>query len=249
MVESKQIQELLCGLPKLKTLLGACSHNVPPDPWLEASDIVASEWACTDLEVFDCEIKVLRRPAKPANGRASGPIKTKAEQNSIDLQRRVCAQLGKLTNLKRLILRGPAPTFESERIPNNPRNTHDCLVLGLETRLDLLVDLKNLRMVRQENMDVDIGNFAEQAWVAYNWPILRFDTQETQRQVHTLSLSHHPIRIWNRRTMTTLTTTVIMRSLGMMSRITMPMMVLMKDTIGVLAAILTTIQTMGLSQN
>lgn len=171
-LQSKEIQELLCGLPKLRefSLLGACSHDVPPDPQLDASDIVASEWACTDLEVFGCEIIGLRRPPKPANGRASGPSKTKAEQDSIDLQRRVCAQLGKLKKLKELILRVPAPTFDDDFTPNNPRNTCDCLALGLETGLELLIDLKDLKKVGLEDMDVDIGNFAEQAWVAHNWP-------------------------------------------------------------------------------
>ncbi|KAF9541831.1 hypothetical protein EC957_002666 [Mortierella hygrophila] len=169
---SKEIQELLCRLPKLKefSLLGACSHEVPPDPWLDATDIVASEWKCTDLEVFGCEIKGLRRPPKPVNERVSGPTKTKAEQDSIDLQRGVCAQLGKLTKLKELILRAPAPTFENHHTHDFPRNTRDCLALGFETGLDLLVDLKDLRKVGLEDVDVDIGNFAVQAWMAHNWP-------------------------------------------------------------------------------
>ncbi|KAF8946333.1 hypothetical protein BGZ47_000812 [Haplosporangium gracile] len=171
-LSSKEIQGLLCGLPKLKefNLLGACSHDVPPDPSLDASDIVTSEWACTNLEVFGCKIKGLRRPPKPTNGRVSGPIKTRAEQESIDLQRRVCAQLGKLTKLRDLILRVHAPIFDDHYTPNNPRNTRDCLALGFETGLDLLRDLKELRKVGLEDMDVDIGNFAEQTWVAQNWP-------------------------------------------------------------------------------
>ncbi|KAF9142679.1 hypothetical protein BGX30_002427 [Mortierella sp. GBA39] len=125
-LNSKEIQGLLCGLPKLKefNLLGACSHSVPPDPWLNASDIVASEWKCIDLEVFGCEIKGLRRPPKPANRRVSGPTKTKAEQDSIDLQR--------------------------DRTG--------------------LVDRSQGSEEGREDMDVDIGNFAEQAWVAHNWP-------------------------------------------------------------------------------
>ncbi|KAG9061232.1 hypothetical protein KI688_007570 [Linnemannia hyalina] len=169
---SKEIQELLCGLPKLKEFnqLGACSHEVPPDPWLDATDMVASEWKCTDLEVFGCEINGLRRPPKPVNEHVSTPTKTKAEQDSIDLQRGVCAQLGKLTKLKELILRAPAPTFENNHTHDFPRDTRDCLALGLETGLHLLVDLKDLRKVGLEDMDVDIGNFAEQAWVAHNWP-------------------------------------------------------------------------------
>ncbi|KAG0078752.1 hypothetical protein BGZ90_004452 [Linnemannia elongata] len=171
-LNSKEIQQLLCGLPKLRefNLLGACSHDVPPDPSLEASDVVASEWACTNLEVFGCEIQGLQRPPKPADGRWSGPIKTKEEQDSIDLQRRVCAQLGRLKRLRELILRVPAPTYEGNHMPYNPRFTRDCLAMGFETGLDLMVDLKDLRKVGLEDMDVDIGNFAEQAWVAYNWP-------------------------------------------------------------------------------
>ncbi|KAF9152777.1 hypothetical protein BG015_004732 [Linnemannia schmuckeri] len=83
MTPCNEIQGLICGLPKLKefNLLGACSHNVPPDPSLDASDIVA-----------------------------------------------------------------------------------------FEAGLDLLRDLKELRKVGLEDMDVNVGNFAEQAWVAYNWP-------------------------------------------------------------------------------
>ncbi|KAF9284987.1 hypothetical protein BGZ88_009721 [Linnemannia elongata] len=55
-------------------------------------------------------------------------------------------------------------------MPYNSRFTRDCLAMGFETGLDLMVDLKDLRKVGLEDMDVDIGNFVEQAWAAYNWP-------------------------------------------------------------------------------
>ncbi|KAF9906561.1 hypothetical protein EC991_000503 [Linnemannia zychae] len=162
-LSSTEIQELLCGLPKLKEIyvIGAVQLYVPPDPELKASDLVASRWACKNLEVFGCSIGDIPRP-KP---------KTKGYQQSIDLQRQVCAQLGRLHKLRELILRSPYPIY-SARNPQRSyeHQSHSCLALSLESGLDLLHNLKDLRKVGLEDMDVDIGNQKEQAWVKEHWP-------------------------------------------------------------------------------
>lgn len=43
--------------------------------------------------------------------------------------------------------------------------------MSLESGLDLLANLGDLRRVDLEDMNVEIGNPAEQAWVAEHWPL------------------------------------------------------------------------------
>ncbi|KAF9213728.1 hypothetical protein BGZ59_004931 [Podila verticillata] len=49
---------------------------------------------------------------------------------------------------------------------------------GLESGLDLLSGLKNLRVVALEDMEVDIDGDSEQKWVAEHWPKARVITTE-----------------------------------------------------------------------
>ncbi|KAK3848422.1 MAG: hypothetical protein J3R72DRAFT_500189 [Linnemannia gamsii] len=150
-LSSLEIQELLCGLPKLKEflVLGAVQLYVPPDPSLKASDLVASQWVCTDLEIFGCTIEGVPPPdTKQQQGGGGGGggnhnAKTKAHRESIHLQRQV---------------------------RYNDHQSYNCLTMSLEGGLDLLHGLKELRKVGLEDMDVEIGNPAEQEWVKANWP-------------------------------------------------------------------------------
>ncbi|KAK3848420.1 MAG: hypothetical protein J3R72DRAFT_428976 [Linnemannia gamsii] len=177
-LSSLEIQELLCGLPKLKEffVLGAVQLYVPPDPSLNASDVVASRWVCTDLEIFGCTIKGVPRPdiawGEGADDYASDYASdTKAHRESIHLQRQVCAQLGRLTKLRELILRAPYPTYDTlDRRRYIDHQSRNCLAMSLEGGLDLLHGLKELRKVGLVDMDVNIGYAAEQEWVKANWP-------------------------------------------------------------------------------
>ncbi|KAF9396498.1 hypothetical protein CPC16_001180 [Podila verticillata] len=55
---------------------------------------------------------------------------------------------------------------------------YDCLSMSLESGLDLLSGLKNLRVVALEDMEVDIDGDSEQKWVAEHWPKARVITTE-----------------------------------------------------------------------
>ncbi|KAG0271704.1 hypothetical protein BGZ95_000454, partial [Linnemannia exigua] len=169
------IQELLCGLPNLKEffVLGAVQLHRRPDPSLKASDLVASQWVCTNLKVFGCTIKGVPRPdtKQQHGGGGNHSSKTKAYQESIHLQRQVCTQFGRLTKLRELILRAPYPIYDTRDSRRyNEHHSHDCLAMSLEGGLDLLHGLRGLRKVGLEDMDVEIGNPAEQEWVKAKWP-------------------------------------------------------------------------------
>ncbi|KAF9906562.1 hypothetical protein EC991_000504 [Linnemannia zychae] len=162
-LSSADIQELLCGLPKLKEffVLSAAYNCFPTDPELKASDLVASRWACENMEVFGCSIGDIPRPSP----------KTIGYQESIDLQRQVCAQLGRLHKLRKLILKTPYPIYDAGNLRSALfHQSCNCLALSLESGLDLLHNLKDLCKVGLEDMDVDIGNHEEQAWVKEHWP-------------------------------------------------------------------------------
>ncbi|KAG0372602.1 hypothetical protein BGX24_012817, partial [Mortierella sp. AD032] len=70
-----------------------------------------------------------------------------------------------------LILRAPYPTYDTlDRRRYNDHQSRNCLAMSLEGGLDLLHGLKELRKVGLVDMDVNIGNPAEQEWVKANWP-------------------------------------------------------------------------------
>ncbi|KAF9152779.1 hypothetical protein BG015_004734 [Linnemannia schmuckeri] len=187
------IGQLLCGLPNLKEFYMLCAVRLDSsmrweEQCFESADLVLSEWTCTNLEVFDCTIRgIPRRDTGRLRGSRSTPsqVRTVAAQESISLQRRVCSQLGRLTKLKELTLKALRPVYQDEgtlrsrRPVSNRRDwrpyldyhIHDCLAMSLGSGLDLLVNLGELRRVDLEDMDAEIANPAELAWVAENWPL------------------------------------------------------------------------------
>jgi hypothetical protein len=192
-MRNSTIGHMLSGLPHLKEfyMLGVIRINTFrnwEEQWSDPADLVLSEWACSNLEVFGCEIRGMPRRDTIRRDRdvsTSSDVMTEEELESIDIQRQVCAQLGKLIKLKELTLRVLCPAYQEERILSRlgqistvrkwrrflHHRYHDCLAMSLEYGLDLLGNLKELRRVGLEDMDVDIGNPAEQAWVAENWPL------------------------------------------------------------------------------
>ena len=103
-VEVKLIDQLLCAAPRLKELYLSGNYETHLGGWLDAREIVQSEWVCQDLEVFCCRIGNIPRPEitrticqKPATKRH---VKSGTMEESIDLQRRVYAKLARLTKLR-----------------------------------------------------------------------------------------------------------------------------------------------------
>ncbi|KAF9082623.1 hypothetical protein BGX23_012278, partial [Mortierella sp. AD031] len=175
---SRNIQQLLLTAPRLRELCltPRARSNFNPDGFLDPNNIDPSlDWACTNLEVFVCQIGGLPRPdiTRHING-DHHPSEYTIEgtpQQSLALHRRVYYQLSRLTRLRRLALGMPA---SYRRHQNDDRcRLFDCLAMTLESGLDLLNGLGLLREVELYYLETGIGQTAERAWVAENWPLVQ----------------------------------------------------------------------------
>ncbi|KAH7058021.1 hypothetical protein BKA57DRAFT_448381 [Linnemannia elongata] len=182
-VLSKDINLLLCSAPRLKELRFFYESMHGCSGWLNAQEIVDSEWVCTDLEVLCCKIGMIPRPDitrdildQPASfGTVSGGF-----EESLDLQRKIYTKLGRLTRLRELRL-----GFELDTMPpiygryeKEIYRQYDCLAMTLDSGLDLLKGLKELRIVGLEDMEIYINNPREQDWFAEHWPHATIGTSD-----------------------------------------------------------------------
>ncbi|KAG0372030.1 hypothetical protein BGX24_000846, partial [Mortierella sp. AD032] len=175
--DSKHIQQLLCSAFNLKTLdlLGEERGLKRVDGFLDANDIVDSEWVCTGLEFFGCRIGNIPRPeithyimGKPAKR----IVVAGTHQESVELQKKVYAQLGRLTKLQQLHLGRyiDKDEWDKKGLSYEELWYFDGLSLSLDSGLGLLKDIKELKTVGVPDMEVYIECNKEQAWVKENWP-------------------------------------------------------------------------------
>lgn len=175
-MSSKSIQQFLCSAAHLKefNIIGDERDPDNEDLFLDAHDVVSTDWVCTELEVFGCQIRGIPRPdithdiaGKPA----SDFTKEGTLQESLDLQRGVYSQLGRLTKLRELILGVRVKSsWQNYGLQGEENWQYDCLAMTVESGLDLLKDLRGLESVVLEDMDVYISKDEEKAWVQKNWP-------------------------------------------------------------------------------
>ncbi|KAF9964432.1 hypothetical protein BGZ70_006465 [Mortierella alpina] len=192
---SSSIQRLFCSAPNLKSFRGGRPSFVYADVQLDATDMIQSPWVCHSLEELQLCISGVPRPDLTArtNGRPLwGPMHEGIPmESSYAVQRQVYAQLGKLTKLRELVLSVSLKsareqygedlsdfeydTEDEYHDPNLPQaeRQYECLSFTLESGLDLLRDLKDLRVIDLSNMAVGIGGEAEQQWVKEHWPLVR----------------------------------------------------------------------------
>ncbi|KAF9903446.1 hypothetical protein EC991_003819 [Linnemannia zychae] len=181
---SEHLNTLLCTTPNLKELYFPGNTSVSYGGRLRASDIVQSEWACTNLKVFACQIVSINRPGLTDECHfvdSDGSVTQGGTvQESIDLQRSVYTHLARLKSLQELQLGFIFDEFSTYTGYEEECSTHfqqwDCLAMTLESGLDLLKDLKELRIVRLHNMTVGIDQYAEQEWVKKNWPHAKIES-------------------------------------------------------------------------
>lgn len=103
------IQELLCTATRLKRFEGrSLLRDRTPMLHIFAKDLVQGEWACKDLETFHCAIRGIPRPdiktrknGQPLVGRLH---RGNSMEESLRVQRLVYEQLGRLRNLRELVL-------------------------------------------------------------------------------------------------------------------------------------------------
>ncbi|KAK3848409.1 MAG: hypothetical protein J3R72DRAFT_500160 [Linnemannia gamsii] len=177
-ISGNDINRTLCSAPNLKELRFAHDGIYGANSCIKAQDIVNSEWVCNDLEVFAWPIGAIPRPDITRalyGGRNHGGGTL---QESINLQRRVYAKLARLTKLRELSLGMPLTMDKPwviddvEIYVGSTEDYRQCdgLAMTLDSGLDLLRDLKNLRIVGLTDMEVYIDGDKEQTWVAEHWP-------------------------------------------------------------------------------
>ncbi|KAK3839400.1 MAG: hypothetical protein JOS17DRAFT_729037 [Linnemannia elongata] len=190
-LDSEDIQQLLCTAPNLKELylLGATRYADRRDGRLNARDVVRSEWVCTKLEVFGCEIDGIPRPditreicfAPPEEFLLPG-----TSEESIALQRQVYTQLGRLTRLRQLTLGARCSSRQSDFGSTKEEDRlYGCLAMTLVSGLDLLRNLNKLERVGLQDMEVYFGQ-KEWEWAMANWPgchTILYDTFVPRRYV------------------------------------------------------------------
>ncbi|KAF8934774.1 hypothetical protein BGZ47_010214 [Haplosporangium gracile] len=137
--------------------------------WLDAERIVKIEWVCLDLEVFQCRICNIPRPditRDIGEEPAEDYIVEGTLQESLALQHKVYSKLAKLTKLRELKLdleiEVCAPEYELG--DKTYKKQLDCLAMTLDSGLDLLKGLKELRVVGLEDMEVYTEGDKEKAW-------------------------------------------------------------------------------------
>ncbi|KAK3848397.1 MAG: hypothetical protein J3R72DRAFT_484616 [Linnemannia gamsii] len=170
-----QTNHLLCSAPNLKELYFAWNWEYNYGGWMNASGIVQSDWICHNLEVFACQIGEIPRPDITRyiyDREADSFTYPGSRQRSIELQRQVYSKLAKLTKLRELRLGFVLDTTHLSygREDAEIYRQYDCLAMTLESGLDLLKGLQNLRVVDLSNMEIYIDGDEEQSWFAEHWP-------------------------------------------------------------------------------
>ncbi|KAG9061213.1 hypothetical protein KI688_007551 [Linnemannia hyalina] len=168
----RQIDRLLCSLPKLKEIDFEFNCLTNRGGRLEAKAVADSDWVCLDLEVFGCAIEGIPRPEIPRTPIINDKVRQGTRQESLDLQRRVYTKLARLTKLRELRLSSQLDEWTDEYRKINKRHVwqYDCLSMTLESGLDVLKDLRNLRLVVLWYLENGISNAEEKEWVQTNWP-------------------------------------------------------------------------------
>ncbi|KAF9976274.1 hypothetical protein BGZ75_000280 [Mortierella antarctica] len=192
---SSAIQRLFCSAPNLKSFRGGWPCFVYENVQLDVMDMIQSPWVCHSLEQLQLCISGVPRPdlTKRTNGRPlTGPLhEGSSMESSYTVQRQAYAQLAKLTKLRELVLsvslermRLQSPedlseyecdtegTYYDSRYPQAERQ-YECLSFTLESGLDLLRDLKELRVIDLNDMAVGFDGEAEQRWMKEHWPLVR----------------------------------------------------------------------------
>ncbi|KAF9083775.1 hypothetical protein BGX29_000817 [Mortierella sp. GBA35] len=155
-------------------------------PTLIVSDILHSPWACRWLTVLNIRIGGIPRPDVLMDYRGrpipSGtPLHSGTMDGSRAIQRKVYAQLGALVHLQELCLgmwsltqdliqetMTDANGAEAETVFYDPLLQLTCLEMTLDSGLDLLAGLKDMRMLSVENMEHRIG-IRELSCMTRNW--------------------------------------------------------------------------------
>ncbi|KAF9930330.1 hypothetical protein FBU30_000603 [Linnemannia zychae] len=198
-ISSRKIQSILCCAKDLRIF-----HAVRP-PVLYAQDFISSKWSCRWLTVLSIQILGIPRPDIVSDrlGRERALADREAEGTmsaSRALQRKVYQQLGLLTHLEFLDLGIHVSSSLGEDLIDvggiifDRQFQLDCLEMSLESGLDLLSSLQNLRSLRVVGMEHRIG-IEELKWMLVHF--LRLESLKgVNPEICYLPLYVRPTRIY-----------------------------------------------------
>ncbi|KAG0217810.1 hypothetical protein BGX33_009514 [Mortierella sp. NVP41] len=199
-LSSAAVQKLLSSAPNLRRFAGVCrdrfyERNIK----LDARDIATSPWVCLSLESLKVQITNVPRPdiANRTNGRPlqkprheqQDPEATK--RHSQQIQEQVYDQLGRLTLLKELVLGIHDVNLLEEVVMGEQENEgecydsggeeddgiqtgyqYDCLDMSLQSGLDQMRGVKEIKKVKVEGMATLFRRTEQQEWAKVHWPKL-----------------------------------------------------------------------------
>ncbi|KAF9142672.1 hypothetical protein BGX30_002420 [Mortierella sp. GBA39] len=190
------VNRLLSMAPNLRELYILSDRQEMEGGVLDAREIARTDWVCTGLEVFVCRIGNIPRPditRHVSYSLSRERVKSGTLEESIEIQRQVYSRLARFTRLRELRLGFPvnsrASYFERRRGDKGRYRQYNCLAMTMESGLDLLKDLKELRSVGLQDMEIYIDGDKEQAWFAENWPkaTIEYEDYQTDSDATTVS--------------------------------------------------------------
>ncbi|KAG0320360.1 hypothetical protein BGZ99_004552 [Dissophora globulifera] len=183
---SEDIQTVLSSCPNLRTFQAMTSNGMQfsSTVYLDANEMVDSPWVCHRLENLKLVITGMARPDLQIDqyGQAlTGPLHD-GTITGFEQQRIVYQQLGQLTRLQVLWLGHEKQDLDDEENYHrtevqgqwryiDPEEQFECLEFSLRSGLDLLVGLKDLRVLNLDRMRTRIG-LSEVQWMVKHWPKL-----------------------------------------------------------------------------
>ncbi|KAF9906352.1 hypothetical protein EC991_000754 [Linnemannia zychae] len=190
------IQRILSSAPKLRRLdMILKDRSLLADITFNATNIITGKpWDCPRLESLKVHIVGIPRPdlVKRRNGRPlDGPMHRGNMEESRRIQRVVYEQLGRLTSLKQLVLghddventracrhyeEVAEGVYYNEGDPFQMGHQYECLEMTVESGMDAMAGLKELRVLELGAMEV--GEM-DKEWVKKNWPKLGSPYKDT----------------------------------------------------------------------
>jgi hypothetical protein len=172
------IHQFMCLAVNLKELYISSDRQHSLSGYLDARTIMDTDWRCDNLEVFVCPIRGVPRP--DITRRVQGNLgkaqlrRSSTMEESVDIQRRIYTKLARFTKLRELRMGFRVDSrdsyYQHRREDKEVYRQYDCLAMTLDSGLDILKNLKDLRVVGLEDMEIYIDGDKEQTWFAEHWP-------------------------------------------------------------------------------
>ncbi|KAF9933852.1 hypothetical protein FBU30_004248 [Linnemannia zychae] len=183
---SEDIQAVLSSCVNLRIFQAMTSNGsaFSSTVYLDVNEMIDSPWVCLKLEKLKLVITGIARPDLKEDQygkKLTGPLHDGSIQG-YEMQQIVYSQLGQLTRLQELWLGHDDPDLDDEENYHqtevegqwkyiDPDEQFECLEFSMRSGLGLLEELKELRVLNIDRMNVRVG-MSEVQWMADRWPKL-----------------------------------------------------------------------------